>query len=82
MFFEHGNKQKALDYADKETKENLYEDKANLLIKLEKYREAAEAALKIKDRDKFEEIFNTIAKKLSNNKEMRDALQEVYNRRK
>ena len=82
MFFEHGNKQKALEYADKETKENLYEDKANLLIKLEKYREAAEAALKIKDRDKFEEIFNTIAKKLSNNKEMRDALQEVYNRRK
>jgi hypothetical protein len=82
MFFEHGDKKKAEDYAIKENNVNLFEDKANLLIKLEKYIEAGEAALKIKDRDKFEEIFNTIGKKTANNKELRDPLQEIYNRRK
>ena len=82
MFFEHGDKKKAEDYANRENNVNLFEDKANLLIKLEKYIEAGEAALKIKDRDKFEEIFNTIGKKTANNKELRDPLQEIYNRRK
>ena len=82
MFFEHGDKKKAEDYAIKENNVNLFEDKANLLIKLEKYIEAGEAALKIKDRDKFEEIFNTIGKKTANNKELRDPLQEIYNKRK
>ena len=82
MFFEHGDKNKASIYAEKENNVNLFEDKANLLIKLEKYIEAGEAALKIKDRDKFEEIFNTIGKKTANNKELRDQLQEIYNRRK
>jgi DNA helicase-4 len=66
----------------KETKENLYEDKANLLIKLEKYEDAAEVAIKIKDQDKCDEIFNILAKKLSNDKARRDSLQEIYNKRK
>ena len=82
MFFENGDKKKSEEYAMKENNVNLFEDKANLLIKLEKYIEAGEASLKIKDRDKFEEIFNTIGKKTANIKELRDPLQEIYNRRK
>ena len=58
MFFDNGNTVKALEYAQKENNELLVEEKVDILIKLEKYIEAAEAALKIKDRDKFEEIFD------------------------
>ena len=82
MFLENNQKDKAIFYAEKETKENLNEEKANLLIKLEKYEDAAEVAIKIKDQDKCDEIFNILAKKLSNDKARRDSLQEIYNKRK
>ena len=82
MFLENGNKEKALEYALKENKDNLYEDKAILLIKLEKYTEAGEAALKIKDRDKFEEIFNMIGSKIANDPAKQDELQAIYIKRK
>ena len=60
MFLENGKKEKAIEYVLQENNENLFEEKANLLIKLEKYEEAAEVALRINDADKFEEIFNII----------------------
>lgn len=82
MFLENGNKEKAKEYALKENKDILYEDKAMLLIKLEEYIEAGEAALKIKDRDKFEEIFNMIGQKVGNNPEKQEQLQAIYNRKK
>ena len=48
MFFDNGNKEKALEYAQKENNELLVEEKVDILIKLEKYIEAAETALKRK----------------------------------
>ena len=56
--------EKAIEYALQENNEKLFEDKANLLIKLEKYEDAAEVALRIKD--KFEEIFNIAYSRVKN----------------
>ena len=82
MFLEDGNKEKALEYAQKENNENLYEDKADLLIKLENYEDAAETALKIKDQEKFEELFNIIATKVGGDHIRIEKIQKIYDRRK
>ena len=82
MFLENGKKEKALEYVLKENNENLFEEKANLLIKLEKYEEAAEVALRIKEQEKFEEIFNSIGSKVRNDVNRQKVLQEIYSRRK
>ena len=58
------------------------EDKINLLIKLEKYEEAAEAALKIKDLDKCIEYFNNISNKVGNDQARREGIQKIFDRRK
>ena len=82
MFLEHGKKEKAVEYALKENNDNLLEDKINLLIKLEKYEEAAEAALKIKDLDKCIEYFNNISNKVGNDQARREGIQKIFDRRK
>ena len=82
MFLENGKKEKALEYVLKENNENLFEEKANLLIKLEKYEEAAEVALRIKEQEKFEEIFNSIGSKVRHDVNRQKVLQEIYSRRK
>jgi len=82
MFLENGKKEKAIEYALKENNENLYEDKTNFLIKMEKYEDAAEVAIKIKDNDKFDELFNIIASKVGKNPEKQKIIQEIYNKRK
>ena len=82
MFLENGKKEKAIEYALKENNENLYEDKTNFLIKMEKYEDAAEVAIKIKDNDKFDELFNIIGSKVGKNPEKQKIIQEIYNKRK
>ena len=82
MFLENGKKEKAIEYALQENNENLFEEKANLLIKLEKYEEAAEVALRINDADKFEEIFNIIFSRVKNDPNKQKVLREIYGRRK
>ena len=82
MFLENNKKEKAYEYAQKENNENLFEDKANFLIKLEKYEEAAEVAIRIKDDDKCEELFNIIGSKVGKDSNRQKAIQEIYNRRK
>ena len=83
MFFDNGNKEKALEYAQKENNELLVEEKVDILIKLEKYIEAAEAALKIKDRDKFEEIFdNKLGPKVKNNPNLIEQIQIIHDKKK
>ena len=82
MFLEHEKKEKAVEYALKENNDNLLEDKINLLIKLEKYEEAAEAALKIKDLDKCIEYFNNISNKVGNDQARREGIQKIFDRRK
>ena len=81
MFFEKGNKEKAYEYALKEKDENLLEDKAYLLIKLGKYEEAAETALKIKSTEKFDEIFNAIGAKVGKDVKRREEIQQIYLKR-
>ena len=83
MFFDNGNKEKALEYAQKENNELLVEEKVDILIKLEKYIEAAEAALKIKDRDKFEEIFdNKLGPKVKNDPNLIEQIQIIHDKKK
>ena len=82
MFLENGKREKAIEYALKENNENLYEDKTNFLIKMEKYEDAAEVAIKIKDNDKFDELFNIIGSKVGKNPEKQKIIQEIYNKRK
>ena len=82
MFLEHGKKEKAVEYALKENNDNLLEEKINLLIKLEKYEEAAEAALKIKDLDKCVEYFNNISNKVGNDQARREGIQKIFDKRK
>ena len=83
MFFDNGNKDKALEYAQKENNELLVEEKVDILIKLEKYIEAAEAALKIKDRDKFEEIFdNKLGPKVKNDPNLIEQIQIIHDKKK
>ena len=82
MFLENGKKEKAIEYALKENNEILYEDKTNFLIKMEKYEEAAEVAIKIKDNDKCDELFNIIGSKVGKNPEKQKKIQEIYNKRK
>ena len=83
MFFDNGNTDKALEYAQKENNELLVEEKVDILIKLEKYIEAAEAALKIKDRDKFEEIFdNKLGPKVKNNPNLIEQIQIIHDKKK
>ena len=83
MFFDNGNRDKALEYAQKENNELLVEEKVDILIKLEKYIEAAEAALKIKDRDKFEEIFdNKLGPKVKNDPNLIEQIQIIHDKKK
>ena len=83
MFFDNGNREKALEYAQKENNELLVEEKVDILIKLEKYIEAAEAALKIKDRDKFEEIFdNKLGPKVKNDPNLIEQIQIIHDKKK
>lgn len=83
MFFDNGNTVKALEYAQKENNELLVEEKVDILIKLEKYIEAAEAALKIKDRDKFEEIFdNKLGPKVKNDPNLIEQIQIIHDKKK
>ena len=83
MFFDNGNTDKALEYAQKENNELLVEEKVDILIKLEKYIEAAEAALKIKDRDKFEEIFdNKLGPKVKNDPNLIEQIQIIHDKKK
>jgi hypothetical protein len=83
MFFDNGYKDKALEYAQKENNELLVEEKVDILIKLEKYIEAAEAALKIKDRDKFEEIFdNKLGPKVKNDPNLIEQIQIIHDKKK
>ena len=82
MFFENGEKGRALEYAKKENKENLYEEKANFLIKMEEYEEAAKVVVKIKDQDKFEELANNIMNKVGRNSDKQNEIQEILNSRK
>ena len=83
MFFDNGNREKALEYAQKENNELLVEEKVDILIKLEKYIEAAEAALKIKDRDKFEEIFdNKLGPKVKNDPNLIEQIQIIKDKKK
>lgn len=82
MFFENNYKDKAREYALKENRENLYEEKINLLLKLEEHEEAAKVAIKIKDIDKFEELVNTILNKVRNDVGKQKAIQEIINTRK
>ena len=82
MFLENDKKEKAIEYALKENNDNLLEDKINLLIKLEKYEEAAESALKIKDLDKCLEYFNNISSKVGNDPAKREAIQKIFDKRK
>ena len=60
MLLEKGKKENAIEYVLKEKDEILLEDKAYLLIKLGKYEESSETALKIKIVQKFEEIFRQL----------------------
>ena len=83
MFFNYGQKEKAIEFARKETSDNTLEEKIDFLIKLEQYEEAAELALKVKDNDKFEEIFNNkIGPKVSKDPARAEAIEDIYNRRK
>ena len=82
MFYEHGQKEKAKEYAEKETNSNLLEDKANLFIKMKDYEAAALTAIKIKDNDKFDEIFNIIGGRCNQDKQLMAKIQEIYNQRK
>jgi len=52
ILFENGNKEKALEYAKKENNTDLYEDKFEFLLKMEKYLDAVEAALSEKKQEK------------------------------
>ena len=49
---------------------------------MEKYEEAAEVAIKIKDNDKCDELFNIIGSKVGKNPEKQKKIQEIYNKRK
>ena len=82
MFLENGKKEKAIEFALKENNDSLLEEKINLLIKLEKYEDAAEAALKIKDEEKCLEKFNNIGSKLGNDPARREGIQKIFDRRK
>ena len=82
MFLENKETEKAIKYALKENNENLFEDKVNFLIKLEKYEEAAEVAISIKDADKCDELFNIIGSKVGKDANRQKMIQEIYNRRK
>lgn len=82
MFLESGDEVKAIEYAQKEDKENLFEEKANFFLKLGKYEEAALVAVKIKDDDIFENIFNIIANKTGKDKATFEEIQKIYDSRK
>ena len=62
IMFENGNKEKALEYAKKETNIELYEDKFEFLLKLEKYLDAVEAALSEKKHEKKMELVHKVLK--------------------
>jgi hypothetical protein len=60
IMFEYGNKEKALEYAKKENNIELYEDKFEFLLKLEKYLDAVEAALSEKKHEKKMDLVHKV----------------------
>ena len=71
--FENGNKEKALEYAKKETNIELYEDKFEFLLKLEKYLDAVEAALSEKKHEKKMELVHKVLKLIP---QLKDEIEE------
>ena len=60
ILLENENKEKALEYAKKETNTDLYEDKFEFILKLEKYLDAVEAALSEKKNEKKMDLIHKV----------------------
>ena len=63
IFHEFRNDDKAAEYAKLETNPELYEEKFNFLMGMEKYLDAAEAALSDKKNEKMLDFINTVLRK-------------------
>ena len=63
IFHEFRNDDKAAEYAKLETNPELYEEKFNFLMGMEKYLDAAEAALSDKKNEKMLDCINTVLRK-------------------
>ena len=63
LFHENNEVDRAVKYAKEEKNQDLYEDKVIFLMNIEKYEDAAEAALSDKKNNKLEEFLNEILRK-------------------
>ena len=79
IFKEFRLNDKALEYAMQENNNELYEDKINFLIEIEKYLEAAEAALSDKKNEKLMDFLSIILKKKP---ELKSKIEELCNKYK
>ena len=78
IFHEFRFDDKAAEYALLENNADLYEDKFNFLMRIEKYLEAAEAALSDKKNEKMMDFLNNVLKKKPELKTKIDELCEKY----
>lgn len=78
IFYEYKKIDKAVEYAKLETNPDLYEDKFYFLFNMEKYLDAAEAALSNKKNPKMLEFINTVLKKKPDLKRSIEELCERY----
>ena len=60
IMHENGNKEKALEYAKKETNTKLYEEKFEFILKLEEYLDAVEVALSEKKNEKKMDLVHKV----------------------
>jgi len=79
ILFENGNKEKALEYAKKENNIDLYEDKFEFLLKMEKYLDAVEAALSEKKQEKKMDL---VYKVLRLQPKLKDQIEELCDKYK
>ena len=63
IFYEFRLNDKAVEYAKLETNPDLYDDKFNFLMNMEKYLDAVEAALSDKKNINTDYIYNVLRKK-------------------
>ena len=79
IFHEFRFDDKAAQYAKLESNPELYEDKINFLMEIEKYEDAAEATLSVKKNDKMMKFINIILRKKP---ELKQKINELCNKYK
>ena len=82
ILFEFNIKDKAAEYARLETNPDFYEDKFNLLFKMEKYMDAVEVAMADKKNDRNEKLMEFVNSVLRKKPELKPKIDAVCDRYK